>query len=303
MADDLEDLGLDAGRDRAPRQVVIVQYRRSLASRLTTPILVMIAALAVLSHVVKLDNWRGLFGTFAEPRPLADEPAAPRPAVTLAAPSPLMRTPVAAARSTPPASPPRPLALRPLNSLAAHAVIDIPQPGAETADAWEDIRRESEQSKSEAREMEALKAKAAAESPRFAAAHRAAMAALEAAESLESREEFREALRRALEQPDGRSAQVVEELCRQHGVRLAADKLPPGTATLPILSGSAGIRYRVKLLRAKGVAEVAILDDLARNESKNYAARSGPRLRSEVIVRAARQLLSVPPGTRQVDSE
>ena len=194
MAVDLEDLGLDAAGDRAPRPVVIVQYRRSLASRLTTPILVMITALAVLSHVVRLDNWRGLFGTFAEPRPIADEPASPRPEVKLAAPSPPMRTTVAASRSAPPAAPPRPLALRPRNSPATHAVIEIPQPGAETAVAWEDIRRESEQARAEALDMAALKAKALAEASRFVA-RRPAVAEPEPFEDAESTiaAEFRQA--------------------------------------------------------------------------------------------------------------
>ena len=55
-------------------------------------------------------------------------------------------------------------------------------------------------------------------------------------------------------------------------------------------------------MRARGVAEVAILEELARNESKHNSARSGPKWRGDVVVRAARQLLAVPPQ-RQIDTE
>ena len=284
---------------RAPRPVVIVQYRRSIGSRLTTPVLVVIAALAVLSHRVKIDDWRGWFGSFPEPEPVADRAAAPRPSVPLASPPRALRT---ASAFDAPVTAPRPLALLPSPSRATHAVIALPQPGMETADAWLEIRRVSEMAKIEARDMEVLKARALAMNKQLAAAQRNEVARLDVQPTEMSRQDFLQSLRLALTRSDGRDAQVVEELCRKQGVWLAADRPATSTRSAPELTRTE-VRYRVETLRAKGFTEVAILDELVRLESRKRAARSGPKSRGEVVVRAARQLLAVQSSQRQVDSE
>ena len=290
----------EADIERAPRPVVIVQYRRSLGTRLTTPVLVVIAALAVLSHRVKIDDWRGWFGSFPDPEPVADRAAAaPRPSVRLASPPAALRT---ASAFDAPVTAPRPPALLPSPSRAGHAAIALPEPGMETADAWQEIRRVSEMAKVEARDMEDLKARALAQNKRLAATQRIEVARLDVRQTEVSRQDFLQSLRLALTRSDGRDAQIVEELCRKHGVWLAADR--PATSTLsdPELTRTE-VCHRVETLRAKGFSEVAILDELVRLESRKRAARSGPKSRGEVVVRAARQLLAVQSPQRRVDSE
>lgn len=289
----------EADLERAPRPVVIVQYRRSIGTRLTTPVLVVIAALAVLSHRVKIDDWRGLLEASPDPEPVADRAAAPRPLVRLASAPAALRT---ASAFDAPVTAPRPPALLPTPSRAGHAAIALPEPGMETADAWQEIRRVSEMAKVEARDMDDLKARALAQNKRLAAAQRIEVARSDVRQTEVSRQDFLQSLRLALTRSDGRDAQVVEELCRKHGVWLAADR--PATSTLsdPELTRTE-VRLRVERLRAKGFSEVAILDELVRLESRKRAARSGPKSRGEVVVRAARQLLAVQSPQRRVDSE
>ncbi len=302
LEDHIEELThlTEADVERAPRPVVIVQVRRSLGSRLTTPLLVVIAALAVLSHRVKVDDWRGWFGSSPEREPVAVRPEAPRPPVPLARPPRSLRT--ASAASNAPITAPRPLALLPSPSRATHAAITLPLPGMETADSWLEIRRVSEMAKVEARDMEDLKARAQARNQRFAAADRIEVARLGVRRVEMSRQDFLQSLRVALTRSDGRDAQVIEELCRKQGVRLGADWPTSSTTSDPELTRTE-VRRHVETQRARGFTEVAILSDLVRLESRKRSARSGPKSRSEVVVRAARQLLAVQSSKRQIDSE
>ena len=109
-----------------------------------------------------------------------------------------------------------------------------------------------------------------------------------------SRQEFHVGLRRALAQSSPKSGRAIEGLCDAQGVSLAPDRLAMGTAAAPALTTGAR-RVRVEKMRAKGMAEPAILSDLVRLESRNRAARGGPKSHEETLVRAARQLLAVPP--------
>lgn len=307
MKDHIEDLpqSPEAVIERAPRPVVIVQYRRGLGSRLTTPLLVLIAALAVLSHRVKIDDWQGWFGSFPEPEPVADRPATPRPPVRLASPTTVVRTAFARATLNPPTDAPQPLALLPTPMRPSHPAIALPQPGqpgVETADAWQDIRRVSEMAKAEARDMEDLKARAQAQAQWFAAAQRIEAPRLQVRQAEMSRKNFLESLRNAVTRSDGHDAQVVEELCRKHGVWLVAERPAASTVSNPELTRTE-VRYHIETLRTRGFTEVAILNDLVRLESRKRTARSGPKTHGEVVVRAARQLLAVQSSQRRVESE
>ncbi len=160
-----------------------------------------------------------------------------------------------------------------------------------------EIRREVEKSKAESAELEALKEQVFSEDQRLQPirkeeAARQARIAIE-----EARVSFRDGLRRALSEPEDQSGPAIDAVCQDHGVIVQAGKLDPGTATGLGLT-STGRRERVEKLRARGVSEAAIFDELARLESRNRAARNGPKSRQEVLVRAARQLLSVPLASR-----
>ena len=304
MASPLEDpTQADAnGEECARRPVVIVRYRRAPGSRFTTPILVLIAALAVLSHRVKIDDWRGVWGALPDPEPIGARNGESRVAVALADPPLALRAAWVPSVAELPARAPRPLALLGKPSPATHSAIALPRSGEETANSWAEIRRVSELAKAEALDMENLKALAQAQSRRQAATHPLETAHSGVRQTEESRQEFLDSLRLALSRPDGRGVQEVESLCRQHGVSLSANRPLAGTEAAPELTPAAR-RQRVESLRSKGVTEAAILEELVRHEARKRPARSGPKTRDEVLVRATKQLLAIQASNRRDASE
>jgi hypothetical protein len=277
-----------------PGPFVVVQYRRSLASRVAVPVLVVIAAGAVLSHRVRLDDWQGITSLRSKPETVVAE-TPPRPIVSplLSAPN-LIRWERETGKRSQPGPLPRPLARLPITSPAFLPILPFPEQGARTAEAWETLRREAEEAKIEAASMRDLKAHAIPAVRGRGLGEEDRLPLEERAEIELSRQEFHDGLRRALAQSSTKIARAIEELCDAQGISLAPDRLALGTAPAPALT-TGGRRSRVEKLRAKGMTEPAILSYLVRIEARNRAARSGPKSHDETLVRAARQLLAVPP--------
>src|SRR4051794_22101917 len=88
------DLATTSG-DPPRTPVVVVQHRRSWLAMLSAPLLILVASAAVLSHRVKLDDWRGL-GDWLRSEPVA-LPVEPERRATagppLAVPAPVVLTP------------------------------------------------------------------------------------------------------------------------------------------------------------------------------------------------------------------
>ncbi len=289
------------GGDRSPEPVVVLQYRRSWISRLSTPLLILIAAVAVVSHRVKLDDWRGLGGWFpmAEahgPEITTDRPDPPSAPIALAVPDPVVLKDAPAwkldASSRLPA-PPRPRISPPLPFAVAPRPIRLPESTVSAAKVWEDIRQEAAKSQEEAIAMQAVKARENAEVERLAPLAQNAIGRPGSLESEDDRVKFREELRLAVAGPLAQAGAAIKDLCDQHGVFLGTEPRRKG-GTKSIGLTASGRCHRVDLMRAKGLSEASILEDLVRFESLNVVARGGPKTPDEVIVRASKNLLALP---------
>jgi endonuclease/exonuclease/phosphatase (EEP) superfamily protein YafD len=122
------------------------------------------------------------------------------------------------------------------------------------------------------------------------AAPAAADRAPEAAPADPNRErlEFRQELQLTLDQFGNNAGPAIQDLCKRHGATA-----PPRAASEPTTS-SFDRRGRIRLFRAQGVPEAAIVFDLAASEARMIGARKGPRSPAEALVRASRYVLSVP---------
>ena len=113
---------------------------------------------------------------------------------------------------------------------------------------------------------------------------------------------FRRELKAILDAQGDQAAFAISELCNRSGRDLLAEgkRVAAKVATLS-RSSPLGIERKVQMLRAGGVPEAVILDDLARAESALIGARNGPRTKADALVRSARRLVALPikPGDPQ----
>lgn len=279
------------GTDVAP--VVVVQYRRSYLSRLTAPLLLLITALALLSQRMKLDDWRGLTGlrADAEPAPVSLTPPKPFPTLALPSPDPIQPESPPGLR---PADLPVPISSRPISLPLNSRLIPMPGEDATTAEAIESIRAESELAKAEAASMQEIKDRTARDLRMRADNPPVGIAFGVPIETDTDRGIFHQKLRRILKESSGKSTSAIEELCASTGGIVLTERPIPGTLSTPPPTSRAR-KDRIEGMRARGIAESVILSDLVRQESKNRAARSGPKSRQEVLIRAAKQLVAIPP--------
>lgn len=279
-----------------PRPVVVVQYRRGWPSTLSTPLLILVAAGAILSHRIRSEDWRGLADYFGgSPPPELPTASVPPPPPAVAAPSPVVFNVVEAPEAGPPEppSPPRPeFKHKPMTPIAPLPGL-APEPDArvQAASIWDDIRRESERKRQEARALERVKDALYEEDRKLSEIKKAERARREREALEDGRLAFHESLRRSLAEANGRPGEAVRDLCERHGVPIGSGWMRTASKAATTVAGR---RDRIDRLRRGGTPEPLILVELIRIENANRVARSGPRTQEEVVVRAARQLLSAP---------
>jgi len=281
-----------------PRRMVVVHTRRGLMSRLAIPLLIAFVAVLILTYRVKLDDWRGVSSFLGETKPPADvvrpvslPPSAVAVAVELPSPSVL---------SIPESRPslyagvlPSPMALRLSPMPAGPSSSPFPDRETKRVQAWLEIRRDVDQAKVDSAALEEIKRREFAEDQRLQPIREEESAREAMQATNESRTAFHRDLRRALADSRGKPGPAVAAVCEESGMNIGTSRRVVGTAAVPELTTTAR-RRRIEKMRSQGFTEPAILEDLARFESRNRAARGGPRSHQEVLVRAARQLLSVP---------
>ena len=276
--------------------VVMVHYRkRSLLHSLAWPMVVLILAGAILSHRVRIRDWRGLMELVGR-RPSVE--AAPPPPSTPEIPTP-PKVVVQAEATPPPAPLPPPIPERIVPRPLPAVVLAVPlppmaDPKEETDLAWAEIRREAERQravKAEKVDIERDKQRRFADEQRNTELRKANEEARKLVVATNERQVFRDELLRRYRTPGGKAGAAIVELCSQHGVDLGSD-LSPKKGEAPVLGISAR-RELVDKARAMGIPEAKILDDLVRVEAANRAARSGPKTRNQAIILAARTLLGI----------
>ncbi|MDB5349727.1 MAG: hypothetical protein JWN86_974 [Planctomycetota bacterium] len=285
----------------ARKAVVVVQYRRTWIATISTPLLILIAAGAVLSHRVKMDDWRGLAAYFsaqdASAPPVRVEREAPIAPIVLAVPDRVVSGDAPLGAVSRPPDPPKPRIGPPMPMAASVRPIAPTDSKAQAARVWDDIRQEAARTQVQTVAMEAVKAREGAEVERLAPLVEQERLAQVRNESEADRISFLKDLRKAVGAPAGRAGQAIKDLCDRHGVWLGPE---PKHSTADRISGLtfSGRREHVESMRSKGVTEAMILDDLVRVETRNRVARSGPKTEEEILIRAARNLLAVPPSKK-----
>jgi hypothetical protein len=315
----------------SPRGVVVPRRRPRPLRALAFPLAIAALAGAVLAVRMQVRDWRGLplERLVAPPARATDRPEAPpaRPSAVqvaehaeVAPPGPESAEPV---RLDPPepepveveveaVEPPRPepeptpaAAPEPTPPLTFTAGLyrpmlperegdeppDAAAPASPPASAGPGllaIEHEAERLRIERERLDALKAMAAEQQREAESEEDRSLA--------EARRRFLERLREVLGSGTSGTAEAIRRL---------ADELPDGELVLDLgaspeeraeaLSASAEMRRTwVAKLRAKGVSERVILEEIARAHAVNRVARTGPRNHDEALIRAARDLLSAP---------
>lgn len=304
----------------ATKTVVVVQYRRGFFTSLAIPVLIMIAAGAILSHRIRIEDWPGLSSFWAKysKRPklaeaaeiasssLPTPEASPSPVIFKVVPRPVdpvdevaMPAPpliTAAPPSDPPAPAPPPA---PVAERVAQVVPPPPPPPVRTEEIWEDIRRESVRKQEEARVLEGEKAVQLELDLRQSEARKAAADQRQSIELDNRRVRFRDELRKALNDTKGRPGATIRDLCARQGVTIGSNWAREPKS--PKVLTTAARKERVERMREGGASEAMIVNDLIRYEEANRMARAGAKTQEEAVIRAVRQLLAVPlspPRTR-----
>lgn len=269
---------------------VVVQYRgRSLAWAMIVPV-------AIAASVV---TWvaigpRGEDRSAAPRRPTAARPveSAPAPVVLKVAALPARLEPVPEPTvETIPLPGPEPPPVPPIEARAAaveEAVAAAETPTADdTKEAMAAIRDEAEKALAAKVEMERLRATL----PALEA--QARIRALRVVES--QRWEFHRGVQALLRERGDSAATAIWDLA----IRFPFEDDPVSDQAIQAELKDRGPRLdraaRIALFRRHGLPEPVILAELVREQRRLMPSRKGPRTREEAILRAAKQLLSVPP--------
>lgn len=314
--------------------VVLVRRDRGWAARFTWPALIVLAALAVLAYRVRTPDWRGLglpdwawsesgppsnpAGFVPKPTampplivkvqggstPVGPEPtdpgdppeqpaAGPRRVVALAPPppgpiaGPFPDLDLATTTPEPSGAEPAPLALP-----GGHA----PAGPEATKLALDEIRREAQRQRAERQDLEVVKVQIDRIDRERARQKKAERLALMLRNTAKQRDEFRDRLRKIIASQGRQGGSEIRRLCLDYQWDPA-----PKPKRLPAVMTGSGRRHRIEELRALGVAEPAILIQLAAIENRNRAARDGPRTFDEALARAAYYLMEVAPTPARDD--
>jgi hypothetical protein len=103
---------------------------------------------------------------------------------------------------------------------------------------------------------------------------------------------FRNDLREAIKLGRKDAARQIEDLCNRYG-RANSEKIRAEAKYLLARAGKLSRPDKVRMLRAHGIPEPAILDFLANDIHHMINSRGGPRDSSEVRIDAAKQLLNI----------
>ena len=308
----------------AVRPVVIVEYRRRrLLLDLTPPALLLLLAVLVFSYRERLEDWPGLYA-FATPDrtvampppPVASTPEsdpvpepgpAPvpiEPTETEEAVTPVATTPTpepGPETKTEPETEPeesRPPDPEPDPSPEVAPPVVVAQavpPPIRGEDAWAEIRRAAELEHAR-RERLARMTPVWVEQERALADRRRREEVLELRRAIEGdRPAFHDELRRILQARGEDQSRAIEQLSFQHGRSAPPDAADEAHRAIENRFAWLGRNDRIRRLRGFGVPEAWILDYLRHRESRNILARDGPRDEAEALVRAAGQLIAVPP--------
>lgn len=302
-ADDPIGDGAEGETAPGPRPMIVVHERRGLMSRLAVPLLLLIAAAAVLSHRFRLDHWQGFTAIFDKSPAMVPAAPPPPPIVVAAVPPPLPTVaPIPSAALTVAVPRPEPLAMNLTPMPVGPSAIPFPDRRAKVEEAWQAIRRDVEKAKEETAALEEIKRREFAEDQRLQPIREAEEQRVAVQDAKQTRLAFLNALRKAVNDKKGQPGPAVESVCSEYGMDVGGKRWAPGTMTGPEMTSTAR-RQRIEKLRGMGWSEPDILAELARFESRNRAARGGPRTKQDVLVRAAKQLLSVPLVARPAQSE
>ena len=115
----------------------------------------------------------------------------------------------------------------------------------------------------------------------------------------EDRPKFQAELKRILllQKPANKAGPEIMQLCERYGrdTMIEIEEVVRKALNGPAAPASSRPRNeRVNHLRILGLPESRILDYLANIQAKNISTRNGPRDHDEALVRAAKQLLTIP---------
>jgi hypothetical protein len=180
---------------------------------------------------------------------------------------------------------------KPLGDPAGQA---MPTDKVTTEEVWNDILREADRTKAERAKIDGMKENWLVQD-RLEADRRQADQVTQAINKAEAdRPRFRADLQRVLTRWGDQSAPEINKLIDRY------DSKPPRAIEehaqflIKQSTGRNSRQERVNLLRSAGLPETWVLDFLCNLEKKNLRARNGPRNPDDVLVRAARALLSIP---------
>jgi len=192
----------------------------------------------------------------------------------------------------PPPSPDEPPAPEPKPRERTAIVSDLPRDpepaepdtAVSREQALEEIRREAEQREAEIERLEGLQPIARklqiAESSRRVQANRIP---------------FHAALREALKVPEPKTAEAVASVCDTFGRSVPEEIRQRVNRLLKTSHATMSRNAKIDVMRSWGLPETIILDFLAHDLERMLGTRGGPRNEDEVLVWAARVLLTIPP--------
>lgn len=313
----------EAAAAPAPAPKVVIEYRsRGLPPALVAPLLIVLAVLAIqlYRHETPIRRFRparlvvverppaapvAAESPRATPPPKPDPPPAgaeataavaetssadePAPNEETSRPAPAEPDP-APAEPEPAATPAKPPRVLDPPALAANLAPeptpheDLPRVSREQVLA--DIEQEAERKEAEIQRIEALK-------PQLRVLHLAEI--MRKAQA--NRVPFHEALRKALRGPKAAQGKTIESLCEEFGRTANADLKSYFNRRLKTSYAHLSKRAKIEMMRASGLPEPMILDYISNDYHRKIGERGGPRNEDEVLIMAARVLLTMPPVT------
>jgi hypothetical protein len=146
----------------------------------------------------------------------------------------------------------------------------------------ESLKAEAAEKKAEIRQLRDVKEHA-----------RDAMAALAMERTEQERVVFRRELSDLLKAGGKTAATQIDELCDKYGRNYSSELREKLRDVLKRTNGRMDRNAKVRLLRLYGVPEAGILDFLANDLHRYINSRNGPRDPNDVLVSAAKQLLTI----------
>ncbi|HEV3121278.1 MAG TPA: hypothetical protein VGY53_05225, partial [Isosphaeraceae bacterium] len=161
-------------------------------------------------------------------------------------------------------------------------------------DVWNDILREADRAKAERAKLDGMKPIWLEEDRREAERRQNDLVTQAINKAEADRPRFRADLQRVLARFGDRSAPEIDRLMDRYDMEPPKAIEEYARNLVKQMAGRTSRQQHVDLLRMAGLPETRVLDYLCQWEKRNLHARNGPRNEDEVLVRAARLLISVP---------